>query len=514
MKLRPKLGALGVAGAIALAINAAPADAQKSKDTIRYVTTEAVKLLDPYFFTHFEASPIYETIYEPLVSYDSRNHKVVPMLAKSWTMVEDGVYDIELRDDIVFSNGDKYDADDAVYFINWMIAPDVRIHNKPRYMWAKGAEKLGPYKFRLRMVKHTPKDLLDMGGYTWQEDSKVHSKLEDKSSYGRNPIGTGPYKIAQFESNKAVVVVPNEKFVSSDYRQKARVKRIEAIFIPDQDVQIAQVMTGGIEIMRDPSPDHMEQMSKNKNLEISAFDSDTMIYLQFDAMGRSGNKAVTDARVRKALIMAVNRDELIKHLAAGGHAAQKLDSMCRSFMQGCESPAVPPYAYNPAEAKKLLAEAGYPDGFELELVSRNPSKDAAVGLAGYWNEIGVKTTVQLLQISALDKARAEGKLQAYIGERPYTTADASHPMDIFFFDKRRDYWDDAKIRTWAEEALHIFDPKMRADKYKMIFDRINQEAYMMAVHTLPSVYIHSKDVKILPNPITDTNTNIGDFTWR
>jgi peptide/nickel transport system substrate-binding protein len=511
-----KKGLIGASFAAAFAMTCAvhPAQAQKSKDTMRYVTTESIKLLDPYYFTHFEASPLYETIYDTLVAYDSRAHKVVPMLAKSWTQVEPGVYDIELRDDIVFSNGDKYDADDAVYFINWMISPEARIHNKPRYMWTKGAEKLGTHKFRIRMVKHTPKDLLDMGGYTWQENSKIHSKLEEKPSYGRNPIGTGPYKVAQFESNKAIVMVPNEKFTPTPYRQKARVNRIEAMFIPDQDVQIAQMMTGGIEIMRDPSPDHMAEMAKNKNIEISAFDSDNMIYMQFDAMGRSGHKAITDARVRRALVMAINQDELIKHLAAGGHAAKRLDSMCRSFMQGCEKPAVKLPGYDPAGAKKLLAEAGYPNGFDMELVSRNPSKDAAIGIAGYWREIGVKTDVQLLQISALDKARAEGKLQAYIGERPYTTPDASHPMDIFFFDKRRDYWNDEQIRNWASEALSIFDADKRADVYKKVYDKINTEAYMMAVHTLPSVFIHSKDVKIHDNPLVDTNTNIGDFAWK
>ena len=96
---------------------------------------------------------------------------------------------------------------------------------------------------------------------------------------------------------KFALVVPNEKFVPAPYRQKARMERIEAMFVPDQDVQIAQIMTGGIDVMRDPSPDHVAELQKNKNLEVSAFDSDTMIYLQFDAMGRSGNKAVQDARV-------------------------------------------------------------------------------------------------------------------------------------------------------------------------------------------------------------------------
>src|SRR3954463_9942789 len=103
MKTAAKLAAIGLAAGLAL--HAPIAAAQKAKDTIRYVTSESIRLLDPYFFTHFEASPMYETIYETLVGYDSRKHKVVPQLAKAWTQVEPGVYDIELREDIQFSNG-------------------------------------------------------------------------------------------------------------------------------------------------------------------------------------------------------------------------------------------------------------------------------------------------------------------------------------------------------------------------------------------------------------------------
>ena len=87
-------------------------------------------------------------------------------------------------------------------------------------------------------------------------------------------------------------------------------------------------------------------------------------------------------------------------------------------------------------------------------------------------------------------------------------------MDIFFNDPRRNYWNDEPIQTWAKEGLSIFDPAQRSRHYKKIFDRINEEAFMLPIHTLPSVYIHSRDVKIFPNPLTDDNTNIGDFGWK
>jgi peptide/nickel transport system substrate-binding protein len=513
MTLRPIATAVAAA-ALCLSL-AGAADAQKSRDTIRYATTESVKLLDPYFFTHFEAAPIYRTMYENIVGYDARHHKIVGVLAKSWTVVEPGIYDFDLRDDVVYSNGDKFTADDVVYFINWAIDPKSRIHNKPRYMWAKGAEKLGEYKVRVRMVTPTPKDLLDIAANTWELNSKVHKALgEDNENYGRNPVGTGPYKVASLDSNKAIVMVPNERFTPSPGREAARVKRLEGIYIPDQDVQIAQIMTGGVDIIRDPNPDHLSELAKNKNLEVTGMTAHNMIYLQYDVANRAGNKALSDVRVRKALTMAINRDELIKHIAAGGSFATRLDSMCFEDMLACDLAPTPPYKYDVAQAKKLLAEAGYATGLEIELASRNPSKEAAVALAGYWNAIGVKTNVQLMTIITLDKARADGKLQAYIGERPLTTADASHVPEIFFLDARRDYWRDDTIVKLAKEGYSIFDDKKRSEHYKKMFDRINEEAFMLPIHTLPSVYIHSKDVKIFPHALVDYDTNISEFGWK
>ena len=514
MKSGMKLGLIGAG--IAAAISATtPAVAQKSKDTIRISTSESLKLLDPFFFTHFEAAPIYRTIYENLVGYDARNHKFVGILAKSWTSPQPGVYDFEIRDDVLFSNGDKFDADDVVYFINFAIDPKTRIHNKPRYQWAKSAEKLGPYKVRITVQKATPKDLLDVASYTWGENSKVHKALgEDNESYGRNPIGTGAYKVTEMESNKAIVLVPNEKYKAGEVPMPARVKRLEAVFMADQQVQMAQLMTGGIDIMRDPTPDQVTELSKNPGLAVTSMGAHNLIYLQYDAANRAGNKALSDVRVRRALTMAINRDEMIKHIAAGGSSALRLDSMCFEDMLACEIAPNPPPKFDPAGAKKLLAEAGYASGLEVELVSRQPSKDDAVAVAGYWNAVGVKTSVQLMTIVALDKARADGKLQTYIGERPLTTSDASHVMEIFFMDARRDYWQDKQIVDWANEGYTIFDAKKRSEHYKKIFDRINDEALMLPVHSLPSVYIHSKDVKIYPNALVDYDTNITEFGWK
>ncbi len=496
-------------------VAALPAMAQKKADTIRYATSEAIKSVDPYFFTLFEAAPIYRMVYETLIRHDDRAGKFVPHLAKSWKVVEPGVYEFDLREDVTFHNGAKLDADDVVYIMNWTIDPKVRIHNKNRYTWVKSVEKLGPYKVRITAAKASPADLLQISLNTYTYDSETHKALKDPEDYGRNPVGTGPYKITKVDPNTAVTALRFDGYKSDVTRPAPRVARLDGLFIPDQSVQIAQLITGGIEIMRDPSPDQMSELGKHPELQVSTVESLNLIYLQYDVANRAGNKAMTDVRVRQALSAAINRDELVKHVAAGGHSARVLQSMCFEVMIGCELKANPPPAFDPAKAKKLLAEAGYATGLEVELVSRQPSKDAAVAIAGYWNAVGVKTSVQLMTVSTLDKARSEGKLQAYIGERPWTSLpDASYPMTVFFETPARDYWRDAAMKEAGNKGAETFDEEARKKIYQGIFSRINEEAFMLPVHSLPNVFIHQKDVKIYPNAMTDYDQSIADFGWK
>src|SRR6201995_5221146 len=107
-----------------------PAQADKANDTLRIAVNDWWSTLDPYQFALDEAAVFFRNVYETLVSYDERNHKFVPRLAKSWTRIDDKTIEYELRDDVKFHNGDHFDADDVIGTIAFINDPSVPLRFK------------------------------------------------------------------------------------------------------------------------------------------------------------------------------------------------------------------------------------------------------------------------------------------------------------------------------------------------------------------------------------------------
>ncbi|HEX3970577.1 MAG TPA: ABC transporter substrate-binding protein, partial [Stellaceae bacterium] len=112
------LGAVALSGSLMLSER--PAFAGKADDTLRYAVNDWWSTLDPYQFPLDEAAVFFRNVYETLISYDERNHKFVPRLAKAWRQVDDKTFEFDLRDDVKFHNGDHFDADDVVGTINFV----------------------------------------------------------------------------------------------------------------------------------------------------------------------------------------------------------------------------------------------------------------------------------------------------------------------------------------------------------------------------------------------------------
>jgi peptide/nickel transport system substrate-binding protein len=123
-------------------------------------------------------------------------------------------------------------------------------------------------------------------------------------------------------------------------------------------------MTGSIDLIRNPTADAARDLAGISGTAITARHNGMLMYVTLDAQGRSDNKVMKDQRVRRAFMAAIDRKELAKAVIPGGEIAEILDGICVPADIGCAATTKPP-AYDPAEAKKLLAEAGYPDGFDL-----------------------------------------------------------------------------------------------------------------------------------------------------
>jgi len=485
----------------------ADAFAQKSADTIRIAMNFPIKRLSGYYQPDPEAGMFFRLMEEPLIRYDESEAKFIPALAESWKRIDDRTLEFKLREDVKFHNGNHFNADDVMYVFNWRIDPNLRIPFATRFAWVEGIEKTGPYSVRIRAKEPTAIDLMVMAYSFYVEDARILSKLDDKSEYGLKPVGTGPIKLEKLDTN--VTVVP---FTENKHHEQVKFKRMIGLSIPDAQTQAAHILAGTVDAIQPQTEDELANYSKQPNLKIISKEQFSLLWLGLDTRNRSGRPELQDERVRKAIFMAIDRKGIAEHFVPG--ESRTIDALCFDAMAACGHNNPPP-PYDPAAAKKLLAEAGYPDGFDLELVTRGLSRPAGIAITGQLRAIGIRASIKHMTLTAYRDYREEGKIQAIATDSPVgSTPDTSNVMLQQFGSKTRDFAVDDDIQAWMKQAYGIHDTAKRKELYAKIHDRIYEKAYLLPIATWPSTWVVAKDIEIQPAIYNDATMSARDFAWK
>ncbi len=499
-----------LAAGFCVALAATPAVAQKAKDTMRVALAEALPTVDSYYSNSNDGSFYYREVYEPLVRYDDGAGKFVGALAKSWKHVDDKTLEFELREDVKFHNGKPFDADDVVYLTNWRKDPALRITAAVRLQWIDRAEKIGPYKVRIYALEPTAPDLNLLAANMFYYDSNIHSNLKDKSDYGRNPIGTGPIKVTKFDVQSQGLHV--ERFEEFNHGPKPLWKNLIGVPIPDRETQTAHMIAGTIDIMRVANKSQYDDLPKMPNIIAYSRDQLTHLELYLDARDRAKQPALNDVRVRRAIFMAVDRAELAKHIVPG--EAHVVDSYCNAVMFACPDMGLKQRAYDPAGARKLLEEAGYKDGFDMEIVTRALSREAGVAIAGMLRKIGIRASVQHVTMNVYRDRRNDGSIQAVVADTPIgNMPDTSNAFRLYFGSEASSFADDKQMFAWEQEGLTTIDVEKRKAIYTKMQQKLFDDAYILPISSWPDTFVHNKDVTIETRTWSGKRVSILDLGW-
>jgi peptide/nickel transport system substrate-binding protein len=506
---------IGVALASVLALSATPSDAQKARDTLRAASLESVSLIDPVTNAQSGAGPMSRAIQDSLLTYDWEARKYIPLLATTWRNIDDKTIEFDLREDVTFHDGSKFDADDVVDVFNYLAQPNVRFLFKSSLFGdLSSAEKVGPYK--VRFLAQRPLAILP---FLTGESYRIYPSekyVGNKDTFGRTPIGTGPYRAVQVDPAKGVILEKHAGFQHGNRARPAgRINRIDIQPIPDQQSQVANMMVGKVDLLSGLDPDIAANLSKNPDLRLSVADVTTVTYFQFDVAGRSGVNFFKDQRVRKALSMAVDRETIKANLLPKeAHHLPLLNSICHPSLLACEANAKPPQ-YDPAAAKKLLAEAGYPNGFDLTITTFGPTKDLTTAVAGNLRSIGVRANVENLTYTAYTKKRGDGQMQSTIvfNANGAGSSDASRTIDFFFARGERDYFQDETFFSRAGAAGSVTDIEKRTRLYQDMFEDVVAKNYVMPLIPWPSLIIRHKDVVVEAGPRNSEGYQFNALRW-
>ena len=205
--LKSRTAFLSIVGASALStLIAAPSFAQKAKDTVRIAVEQPIQTVDLIYDPQPQTTLTGNTVFDSLLWYDDVKREFGGLLAQSWKRVDDKTIDFTLKQGVTFHNGSEFDADDVVYIIRHVSDPKTNFRFKEnRYGWIDSVEKLGKYEVRVRSTRVYAPFMQAMAVNLPIYPSDVHEKIENKMTFGRNPVGTGPFRVVSMSENAGVI---------------------------------------------------------------------------------------------------------------------------------------------------------------------------------------------------------------------------------------------------------------------------------------------------------------------
>ena len=412
-----------VAAALAVAIGGT-AEAQQTPrkgGTIRMTAPYGASLnsLDIHTTPRAQDGIVAKALHRTLYSWDSQANKPVLELATSVTASADGmVHTFKLRDDAYFHNGRKMTADDVVWSFTRVMdgtkgfpgARHVRLI-KGAIDVEKGAAKeiSGLRKIDDFTIEMTLTDKVDPG-FSFMGDTVAILPREEveKGTFGSKPVGLGPFKFVEHVPGSRLVAERWEKFYKpgKPYADKIVFLIMGEAAARDVAFRSKEIDTSILGPAQYVAYRADPELSKNI-LEVAE------VFTRNMAMNPAF-KPFSDKRVRQAINHAIDTDLIIKRLVRD--KAYRATSWLPTTSPAYDK-TMQPYAFDPEKAKKLLADAGYPNGFEFEwTTSQNESWGLPIveAVIPYFARVGIKVKPKLVEAAVLTETAMKGDFQAYI----------------------------------------------------------------------------------------------------
>lgn len=344
--------------------------------------------LNPIDTTASSNHSVIAQIVEPLVHYTADGSEIVPLLATSWEWIDSVTLEMRLKKGIFFTNGEPMNAEAAVFSMERFIENPGRTGFIPPGVY-KESEIIDDYTFRVHL--HEPYAAFVSFLATYQGSAVVPPDYYNEvgmEGFGHEPIGTGPFVLTEWIRDSHIILDRNPDYWGEEHP----IRRITYRIIPEETVRITALETGEIDIAFMLPVGAIGRLQNNDDAQVVEASGLRKFATYFDTIFTDG--PIDDPRVRTALNYAVDKEMIIDSLFSG--AADPLPGQFMLPHEFGHNPEIHMFGYDPEKARELLAEAGYADGFSMELtytVGRY-AQDRELGevVASYLEQVGVQVT--------------------------------------------------------------------------------------------------------------------------
>jgi peptide/nickel transport system substrate-binding protein len=497
MRVQMRFG-VAILAAVLLGAGAAPVAAQKSADTLRIAMRDGLTNIDPYYNNLRTGVVMHHQAWDALAYRNPDTFKLEPLLATEWKTPDPTTIDLTLRAGVKFHDGSTLTADDVVYTLNLVADPMSKLSTPSNYNWIDKAEKTGELSVRVKLKRPNPA-AFEYFALVLPVYPKAYREKVGPEGYAKAPIGTGPYKVTKFEAGMSVEMERFEDYWAGSPKGKPAIKKLSVRFVPDAATELTELLAGRVDWIWNMNPDQFDNVNKLPHLNAVRKESMRIGYLSLDAAGRTGaDNPMTKLKVRQAVWHAIDRQAIADKLVTGGSRVPAAPCFPPQF--GCDGEIAMLYDYNPAKAKQLLAEAGYPAGFDVDLTTYMLPQWAAA-VQNYLQAAGIRAKINQMQVQPVTQRAKAGELRMYFGSwGSYSINDVSAILPNFFDGGADDYARDPEVIKWLMEGGSSNDAEVRKKAYSAAVQRITEQAYWMPLFTTVTTYAHAKALDFTPYP--------------
>ncbi len=465
--------------------------------------------MDPHFSAlgpHAEAA---KHIFDTLV-WSGDDLQIEPGLATSWTPIDEDTWEFKLREGVKFHDGSDFDAEDVKFSIERIPVVTGPTTTAIYVRRVAGVDIIDPHTIHIHtdgQAATLPNDFIRLFIVSSEAaaDYSTPETAAEGFNSGKATIGTGPYKFVSWEPKGDLVLAKNPDY----WRGEGAWETVIRKEIPNDSSRLAALKAGQVDVINYVSSVDYLALERDPNVDAITGDSVYIMNLQLDQREKTplvraidgselDQNPFRDLKVRQAIDLAIDRETMVGIVLEGlGKPANQM--MPPGFFGSSEG--IPTPEYNPAKAKELLADAGYPDGFEVDLyctADRLPGDGAICqGLGQMFTQVGIKTNVNAISKTVYFPAQARLEYSMFMngwgtltGEASYTLGGLAHSNnpEVKLGAFNRIAYENPEVDKLLQTGATMMDPAQRRATYEAAMEKVMADKAYISIVQLQTVW--------------------------
>ncbi len=490
--------------------------AARAQDPLRIAFADPVSSLDPQLNNNAGDRSVDLFFFDLLIN--NNDNALQPGLATSWRATSPLTWEFELRQGVKWHDGADFTADDVVF--SYARAPNVpgSVASFASYLRTiSKVEATSPHSLRITTREPTPNLPLNLASIHIVSRHAAEKATNEDFNAGRAVIGTGPFRFVAYTPGANVRMRRNDEY----WGRKSIWPTVDYRYVSNPAARTAALLAGDVDVIDKVSVADVAKLKESSAVRVFAYPGLRVLVMQPGFTPPGPNRYVTapdgkpldknpihDVRVRRALNMAINRQGLVDRLMQG--TANVANQWMPEGTFGYE-PRIGPQPFDPDAAKKLLAEAGYPQGFNL--VIHVPAdryvagSETAQAVAQMWSRIGVRTTIETLTWTIYQSRVNKGEFAMTMiawgngtGESSYgllnilATQDAAKGQGV----SNWGHYSNQDVDRALDEATSAFDDRERETILQRAARQVDQDVGIMPLFHYQNIWAARRGLLVKP----------------